>query len=219
MIDDVIASIFWIGFVCCLPTLAITAPVAYVLWRQKQRSAGSEAVAAALGLTQTAKVKQMWWYQGDWEDGRRLALIPIIFPKWDYNSVSGQRQRKHDAGVCLVVELLLDAPLPLEVVRHINWTKKRPPDSFESAFNAENGEKLTPGMQQALLDFVQRHPGTLWLRRRAEMPLEIFEPPEVMAGASMILLHEYLAQNPAPDEVRAKTADLAAVARAIEKIG
>lgn len=217
--DNVIAPIFWIGFVCCLPPLIIGIPIAYVARRNKQRRAGSEAVAAALGLEKVAQVKQMWWYQGAWENGRRLALIPIVIPKRSYSVLHDRKVTQYDSGVCLVIELLVDAPLDVEVIRHIKWSDKdRSLDAFDSAFNAENGSKLTGTMQQALLDFARRHPGTLWLRNRADMPLEIFEPPDVMAGAPVILLHEYRAKDPETETVRAKTADLAAVARTLEKI-
>lgn len=216
--DNIVSPIFWIGFICCLPPLAIGVPIAYVMHRNKQRGAGSEAVAAALGLERVAKVKKMWWYQGTWEDGRRLALVPVVIrQRGGYSDTHNRSVTSYKSAVRLVIELLLDEPLDVEVLRHVNWSRRRRSlHSFDTAFNAENGSKLTGAMRQALLDFARRHPGTLWLRDRDASP-QIVEPSSVMAGSNVILLHEYRAKNPETETVRAKTAALVAVARTLEK--
>jgi hypothetical protein len=216
--DDFLSGIFVIGFACCLPTLAIGGPVAWILYRNKQRKESSTAIAAALNLQPTAKFKQMQWYEGRLANGRLFAYIPIVFQRDSYITGDGRRRNAYDSAARLVVEVKRERPLNVNITRHQKWTtKKRPLSSFETAFTATNGSKLTSNQQQALLNFVQQNPGTFWLRDREGASTNIFNAPEVMAGATTFLLHEYKVKNPTPDEIREKTAVLSQLAHLFDE--
>ncbi len=211
--SDFISAMVWFGFLCCLPTLAIGGPVGFVLYRNKQRREGSAAIASALMLQPTAKAKQMQWYEGRLADGRLLAYIPIIFQRSTYNH-EGIRRGRHVSAARLVVEVKREQPLNADIFRHEAWSQKKAPmGSFETAFVAQNGEKLTGSQQAALLAFIQQNPGTtLWLGDREGASTDVFNAPEVMTGATSFLLHEYQVANPTPEEIRAKTAELSRLA-------
>jgi hypothetical protein len=103
---------------------------------------------------------------------------------------------------------------PVDVFRHENWSKKKAPlDSFENGFVSSNGAKLTSNQQAALLTFTQQNPGTLWLGDREGASADVFNAPEVMAGATSFLLHEYQVVNPSPEEIQLKTAELSQLAQ------
>lgn len=213
--DDFLSTIFIIGFACCLPVLAVGGPVGWVLYRNKQRKEGSAAIAAALNLQPTAKAKQMQWYEGRLANGRLFAYLPIIFRRNFY--MDGRRRSAHDSAARLIVEVKRERPLNVNIMRHQKWSsKKRPLDSFETAFSATNGNKLTNSQQQALLSFVQQNRGTLWLSDREGAATTVFNTPEVMADATTFLLHEYKVVNPTPDEIREKTAVLSQLASLFE---
>lgn len=216
--EDFISVVFWFGFLCCFPVLVIGGPVGFVLYRNKQRREAGEAIAQALFLQPTAKAKQMQWYEGRLGNGRLIAYLPIIF-KRRYNDHEGTRRSSHVSAARLIVEVKRERPLDLNVFRHENWSPKRAPlDSFETAFAAKNGSKLTSSQQAALLDFAQRTPGcTLWLGDRAEASTDVFNAPEVMAGATSFLLHEYKVVNPTPEEIEQKTAVLSQLAQLFDE--
>ena len=215
--DDFLSVIFWFGFLCCLPALAVGAPVGYVLFRNKQRREGSAAIAQALNLQPTAKAKQMQWYEGRLDNGRLCAYVPIIFRRKIY--IDGRRRGSHVSAARLIVEVKRERPLGVDIFRHENWTeRKRPFDSFETAFAAKNGEKLTSRQQSALLTFAQQHSGsTLWLRDREGASAEVINAPEVMATATSFLLHEYQVVNPSPEEIELKTAELSQLAQLFDE--
>lgn len=213
---DGVAPIFLVGFVCCLPMLAVGGPVAYVFYRNRQRLAGSEAVAEALGLEKVIQLKQMWWYEGRWEDGRLIGMMPIGIKRRGYSFLQERTTTSYDSAVRIVIELLVAEPLGVEVARHINWAGKRGFASFEEAFNAENGDRLSAAAQDALLDFVQVQPCTLWLSDRATVSDRVITDPQIMAEATSILLFEYETNNPEPADVREKTAALVALANILE---
>ena len=104
--------------------------------------------------------------------------------------------------------------------RHENWSaKKAPLDSFETAFAAKSGSKLTIGQQAALLAFAQQNPdSTLWLDNREGASTDVFNAPEVMAGVTSFLLHEYQVVSPSPEEIQAKTAELSQLARLFDEL-
>ncbi|MEM7118388.1 MAG: hypothetical protein AAF614_38550 [Chloroflexota bacterium] len=214
--DNGLSPIFLFGLLFCLPLVAIGGSIGFVMYRKQQRLARSEAVAQALGLEKVVQLKQMWWYEGKWKDGRSIGFVPIGQKRRSYSYQQSQTRTRYDSAVRIIIELLVDKPLGFEVARHAKWAGKRPLDSFETAFNAENGEKLTPIMQQALLDFVQLNPGTLWVADRATISDRIITSPEIMQGATAILLYEYKATNPEPDAIRQKTEALIALAQAFE---
>lgn len=218
MMDDFFSVIFWFGFLCCLPVLAIGGPVGFVLYRNKQRREASEAIAQALFLQPTVKAKQMQWFEGRLGNGRSIAYLPIIFKRSYYNH-EGIRRGSHVSAARVIVEVKRERPLGLNIFRHENWSAKRAPlDSFETAFNAENGSKLTSSQQAALLSFAQRNPGcTLWLGDRAGASTDVFNAPEVMAGATSFLLFEYQVVNPTPEEVQQKTAELSQLAQLFDE--
>lgn len=216
--DDFFGGFFIFVLVCCLPPLAIGGPIGFVMYRNKQRREGSEAIAQALFLQPTAKAKQMQWYEGRLGDGRFIAYLPIIF-KRSYNDHQGRRRSSHVSAARLIVEVERERPLGLNVFRHENWSKKRAPlDSFETAFDANNGSKLTSNQQIALLIFAQQNPGcTLWLGDRQGASTDVFNAPEVMAGATSFLLFEYKVVNPSPEEVQEKTAELSQLAQLFDE--
>lgn len=219
--DNFFSVIFWFGFLCCMPVLAVGAPVGFVLVRNKQRTEGSQAIARVLGLQPTVKAKQMQWYEGRLANGhfdtaqcgRLIAYLPIIF-KRHYNDHEGRRRGSHVSAARLIVEVKRERPLDADIFRHEQWSKKkRPYDSFATAFVSKNGEKLTNSQQAGLLHFVQQNPGsTVWLRDRAEASQAVFTTPEVMAQATTFLLHEYAVVNPSPEEIQQKTAELSQLA-------
>ena len=216
--DNFINTIL-IAAVCCLPLLAVAFAVGFIVYRNRQRREGLETVAAALGMEKVAQVKQMWWYQRPLADGRRLAMIPVIIPgkRTNISGEYGKGIRRYDGALCMVLELHGDAFADVEVVRHEIWSaQERSLDSFETAFDTQNAAILSVAAQQALLDFARRHPGALWLHHRARTPLQILQTDAVLAGAGMILLHEYRTPAAETEIVRAKTADLLEVARVIE---
>ena len=107
IMSDFLSVVFWFGFLCCFPVLIIAGPVGFVLYRNKQRREGSEAIAQALGLQPTAKAKQMQWYEGRLNNGRLLAYVPIIFKRHYYN---------HDgAASFLLFEYQVVNPSPEEI--------------------------------------------------------------------------------------------------------
>ena len=209
--NDFLSVIFWFGFLCCMPTLAIGGPVAFVLYRNRQRREGSAAIAQALGLQPTAKAKQMQWYEGRLRNGRLFAYISIIFRRSIY--IEGRRRGSHRSAARLIVEGKRERPLDLDVFRHEKWTtKKAPLDSFDTAFVSKNDSRLTSSQQAALLTFAQQNRGTLWLRDRAGASTDVFNAPEVMAEATSFLLHEFRVVHPTPEEIQAKTAELSQLA-------
>lgn len=215
--SDFLSVVFWFGFLCCFPVLIIAGPVGFVLYRNKQRREGSEAIAQALGLQPTAKAKQMQWYEGRLGNGRSLAYVPIIFKRHYYNH-DGHRRGSHDSAARLVLEVKRERPLNVNIFRHEKWRPSRAPlDSFETAFAANNGSKLTSSQQEALLAFARQHPGaTIWLGDRAGASADVFNAPEVMATAASFLLFEYQVVNPSPEEIEAKTAELSRLAQLFE---
>ena len=217
--DDFLSTIFWFGFICCLPPLAIGGPVGYVLYRNKQRREGSVAIAEVLNLQPTAKAKQMQWYEGQLENGRLIAYLPIIFRRKYYDH-EGRRRGSHVSAARVIVEVKRERPLAFNAFRHENWSaKKAPLDSFETAFAAKSGSKLTIGQQAALLAFAQQNPdSTLWLDNREGASTDVFNAPEVMAGVTSFLLHEYQVVNPSPEEIQAKTAELSQLARLFDEL-
>ncbi|WP_420629539.1 hypothetical protein [Candidatus Leptofilum sp.] len=215
--DDFFGGFFIFVLVCCLPPLAIGGPIGFVMYRNKQRREGSEAIAQALFLQPTAKAKQMQWYEGRLSNGRLIAYIPIIFHRHYYNE--GRRRRTHVSAARLVIEVKRERPLDLNIFRHENWSKKRAPlDSFDTAFNAKNASKLTSSQQAALFAFAEQNPGcTIWLGDREGASTDVFNAPEVMAGATSFLLYEYKVVNPSPDEIQAKTAELSQLAQLFDE--
>lgn len=216
--DDFVSVIFWVGFLCCLPPLVVGGPIGYVLYRNKQRREASVAIAQMLNLQPTAKAKQMQWYEGRLANGRTIAYLPIIF-KRSYYDHNGRRRGSHVSAARLIVEVKRERPLDLNIFRHENWSTKRAPfDSFETAFTAKNGSNLTSSQQTALLDFAQNNPDcTIWLGDRAGASADVFNMPEVMAGATSFLLYEYQVVNPTPEEVQLKTAELSQLAQLFDE--
>ena len=217
MMDDFFGGFFIFVLVCCLPPLAIGGPIGFVLYRNKQRREGSLAIANALGLQPTAKAKQMQWYEGKLGNGRLAAYLPIIF-KRSYYDHEGRRRGTHRSAARLVVEVKRKRPLEANIFRHEKWSEKKASlSSFETAFVAKNGAKLTSSQQAALLAFAQQNPGTLWLGDRAGASTDVFNAPEVLAGATSFLLHEYQVVNPSPEEVQVKTAELSQLAQLFDE--
>lgn len=218
--NDMLAAVFWFGFLCCFPALLIGGVVGFVFYRNKQRREGSEAIAKALGLQPAARAKQMVWYQGRLSSGRLLAYVPIIFKQRYYNH-DGQRRGSHASAARLVVEVKRDRPLDVNIFRHESWSQSRAPlDHFETAFAADNGSKLTGSQQEALLTFARQHPGaTIWLGDREGASTDVFDPPEVMADVVSFLLFEYRVVNPSPEEIEVKTAELSRLASLYEHDG
>ena len=216
--DDFVSVIFWTGFLCCMPLLAIGGPVGFVLYRNKQRREASEAIARMLNLQPTAKAKQMQWYEGQLGNGRLIAYLPIIFRRKYYDH-EGRRRGSHVSAARVIVEVKRERPLDLNIFRHENWSRKRAPlDSFETAFNAKNGSKLTSSQQAALLDFAQQNPDcTIWLGDLTGASTDVFNAPEVMAGVTSFLLYEYQVVNPKPEEIQLKTAELSQLAQLFDE--
>lgn len=215
--DDFFSTVFWFGFICCLPPLMVGGPIGFVLYRSKQRREGSLAIANALGLQATAKAKQMQWYEGRLKNGRLMAYLPIIFRRNSY--INGRRRGSHVSATRIAIEVKRERPLSVDIFRHEKWTNKKASlDSFATAFAAKEAAKLTSSQQAALLSFVQQNPhSTLWLRDRAGAAEDVFNAPEIMARATTFLLHEYKAVNPSPEEIQAKTAELSQLAKLFDE--
>jgi hypothetical protein len=214
---DFLPVIFWVGFLCCFPVLLIGGPVGFVLYRNKQRREGCEVIAQALGLQPTARAKQMQWYEGQLGNGRLLAYVPIVFRKPFYDYMS-RRHGSYVSAARLALEVKRERPLNAKVFRHESWSKSQAPlDSFETAFAAENGSRLTSSQQAALLTFARQYPGaTIWLSDRADASTDVFNAPEVMADATSFLLFEYKVVHPSPEEIEVKVTELSRLARLFE---
>lgn len=201
------------GFVLLL---AIGGAIGFALYRRKRWLGSSAEVAAALGLEKRVQLKQMWWYEGKWKDGRSFGFSPIGMRRRNYSFLHERTVTRYDPAVRIIIELLVAEPLGVELVRHIKWETKRPLDNFEAAFNAENGDKLMPNVKVALLDFVRQQPCTLWLADRATISDRVITSSEIMQGTTAVLLFEYETANPETEEVCQHVASLVTLANILE---
>ncbi len=209
---EVLSTLFILLFACLGPIAVVGGAVWWVMRRNKQRRAASEAIGYALGLSPTIKAKQMQWYEGRLANGRYGAYLPIVFSRRT-NRMDGQSRTTYDSAARIVVEVKRDSKLDVSVMRHEKWTtKRRPFDLFEDAFNAENGSKLTSTEQSALMTFAKEHPGTLWLGDREGASRAVFNDDLVMANVTSFLLHEYRVQHPTPDELNELVTKLSTLA-------
>lgn len=206
---------------CCITPLGLAGAL-YLIWRRwQQRTQSIEATAAALGLEKRLKIpgrlphQQWWWYEGVWEDGRSVGLLPVGILRVNRQHYERPATRR-DPALRLIVEVKVSKPLGVKVMRNMDWGEKRPLDSFESAFDVRNGEKLTPVAQEALLNFLKEQHGTFLLSDRAAVLDRIITSHNLMEETTAVLLHEYEVTILDIETVKAKVASMVALARLFE---
>ncbi|MCB9134950.1 MAG: hypothetical protein H6636_05965 [Anaerolineales bacterium] len=221
---EIAQTLFFVGFLCCFPTLVISLIVYTTAINLTQNRLAHKKLAEKLGYTRVNEGHILkTWYSGTYE-GRPIA---INVRGQIYRYYSGDRNR---IGVHFYLRIAMPVQTPATpgLVTHHRGTKGIP-QSFTEAFDVSPGMFLSTAARQAMLTFAYKGyptgfkkdltlrftPGlrNLTYGSRAEIP---DLPPEMLPDASMLLLFEHPDAAQSPKQFQTLLDDLLAVAQSIE---
>lgn len=220
----------FLALLCAVPLLLAVAGLIWQVVYALRAPQSARRLAEPLGLQPLNQAGRQLdiWYGGNYH-GRSIATRPLG-NAYRYYALDRSRTGVRFA---LRIVMALQPAVPLGVVVHHGSGRaaSRDPMRFEDVFEADNDGRLSPAVQAAMLDFVQKgYPtgitgvtlriskGTRNLRLcdRATAPAELIRP-EILPAAAMILVHDHPDVTISADSLRALLDDLAVVAGAIEQ--